>query len=80
MSTQSEELDLEEAVKGIEASVSQLFTRVESMDKTLFSGLKGLVMLIDNLESAVDPTTDPEEKAAALIRVRQVIAMMRETL
>jgi len=54
--------------------------RIESMDRTLFNGLRGVVMLIDHLECAVNPLSEPEEKAAALVKVREVIDMMKGTL
>jgi hypothetical protein len=54
--------------------------RIESMDRTLFNGLRGVVMLIDHLECAVNPLAEPEEKAAALVKVREVIDMMKGTL
>ena len=60
--------------------LDELKTRVERMDKTLFYGLRGLVMLIDHLEVAVNPLGDPEEKAAALIKVREIINSMRDSI
>ena len=69
----SDEVDLVEAV---------LFhgKRIESMDRTLFFGLRGLVMLLDHVETVVNPLTQPEEKAAALQQLQETIAGMKESL
>jgi hypothetical protein len=63
-----------------ELAVGMNGDRIESMDRTLFNGLRGVVMLIDRLECAVNPLSEPEEKAAALVKVREVIDMMKGTL
>lgn len=62
----------------MDKDVAELKDRIDRMDKTVFYGLRGLVMLIDHLETAVNPMSEPEEKAAALIKVREIIDMMRE--
>jgi len=69
----SDEVDLAETV---------LFhgKRIESMDRTLFFGLRGLVMLLDHVETVVNPLTQPVEKAAALRQLQETLAGMKESL
>ena len=62
------------------SSVEELQARVESMDKSLYNGLRGLVMLVDLMETAVNPTSEPEDKARALVQVREIINMMQKVL
>lgn len=57
--------------------LQELRDRVERMDKTLYYGLRGLVMLIDHLETAVNPMSEPEHKAESLVKVREIINSMR---
>ena len=68
-----EEVDIFEVVE-------EMAQRVDRLDRTLYFGLRGLVMLIDFLEQAVSPMTEPEEKAKALIKVREIIDSMRSTM
>lgn len=69
-----------ERIARTELRLETLESRVESVDRTLFQGLRGLVMLIDHLETVLDPTTTPEDKADALTRVQATIATMKEAL
>ena len=62
------------------AEMEEMQARIESMDKSLYNGLRGLVMLVDLMETAVNPTSEPEEKAASLMKVRQIIDMMQRSL
>jgi hypothetical protein len=68
------------SLEGLGGSMDSIESRVESMDRTLFHGLRGLVLLIDHLETVVDPTTSPAEKAEALTSVQATIATMKEVL
>ena len=63
-----------------ESQLLSLESRVENMDRTLFNGLRGLVMLIDNLEKGVNPQNTPEERARALVQVREIVDVMQESL
>ena len=82
-----EELDEEEAAAelwGLLATHSEAIekhnSRIESMDKTLFRGLRGLVMILDFLEQATDPTASASEALKARAKVRDIIDMMQKSI
>ena len=79
MSHPENEVDDDEEIDIFE-ELEQMNQRVTKVDRTLFYGLRGLVMLIDYLERAINPLSEPEEKAAALIKVREIIDSMRESM
>lgn len=64
----------------IYALVEELAARVDRLDRTMYFGLRGLVMLIDFLEQAVNPLTEPEDKAKALVKTREIIDTMRASM
>lgn len=68
---------MNQETEDLKAVVRQLNERVERMDKTIYYGLRGLVMLIDHLETAVNPMSEPEQKAESLVKVREIIDQMR---
>lgn len=79
--------DIEEEDEGdddfldvIDDRINEVEKRVERVDRTLYFGLRGIVMLIDHLEQAINPMSEPEAKAASLIKVREIIDMMRENI
>lgn len=75
---EEEEEDVFEAIEAVEDNLDALQKRVEGIDRTVYYGLRGIVMLIDHLEEAVNPMNEPEKKASALIKVREIINAMRE--
>ena len=75
-----ESLPPEEEEEDLFDAVGALEKRVEGIDRTLFYGLRGIIMLIDHLEEAVNPMSEPEKKAASLIKVREIINTMRDSM
>jgi hypothetical protein len=73
-------LNIRSALDEHEGAITAQGKRIESMDRTLFSGLRGLVMLIDHLERGVNPLTEPAEKVKSLIKVRETIDQMQQRL
>lgn len=55
----------------------ELQQRVESMDRTLFMGLKCLSTMIEDLEIATDERVSDEERAIARHRVRDVVKTLK---
>jgi len=51
--------------------------RMETMDRTLFMGLKCLTTMVEDLELATDDRVPPEERAIARHRVREVVKSLK---
>ena len=71
---------LEATVEELVDQVTELTERVVSMDKTLYYGLRGLAMLVVQLEVVVNPLSEPEDQAKALTQVQETLQAMKKTL
>ena len=57
--------------------LSALEQRVESVDKGVAAALRAIAVFFDDVLAVIDPTTDNEDKASALIRARKLVALLK---
>jgi len=69
-----------EAIEAHDVRIGNMNQRVESRDRTLFSGLRGIVMIMDSLEQATDPAASAEIAAKARAKVRDIIDTMTRSM
>ena len=75
-----EELDLDEELLLIQAQLDELNDRNVHLEKTIVMGLKGLVLLVENLEMATSGALDEATKSEARKMVKNVVAQMKTGL
>jgi hypothetical protein len=56
---------------------TQLAQRLESMDRTLFMGLKCMTVLLEDLELATRDDVSQEEREIARLRIREMISSLK---
>jgi hypothetical protein len=58
-------------------AIAVLQNRLETMDRTLFMGLKCLTTMVEDIEIATDDRVSHEERAIARHRVREVVKSLK---